>query len=103
MLLQGVFGVDGTSGLQLGAAPFQSTSVGAFESLSSKEIVPPWAIVKGATSLNPTFASGLPLGFQHGQLGVLQFWATSSFASDGAAASAGSTTTAAPASPARAT
>jgi len=41
VLLQAVFGVDGTAGMQLGAVPFQITLVGAWESLSSKEIVPP--------------------------------------------------------------
>src|ERR1700722_4281775 len=64
--------------------------------LSAKVIEPPLAIVTfDAGWLDPGIA-------QHGQSGSTQFSLTSSFASDGLAASAGSTTTAAPNSAARA-
>jgi hypothetical protein len=87
-------GATGTAGSHVGAVPAQAMFAAVL--LSTKVTEPPLAIV--------TFAAGWldPEVAQHGQSGSTQFSLTSSFASDGLAASAGSTATVAPSSAARA-
>src|ERR1022692_2114064 len=83
---------------QAGTEPVHET-VAAVVALSANLTSPPGAIV---TLLAGAAYSPDPLVAQHGQLSSTQFSLTSSFASDGAAARAGSTATAAPSSAARA-
>src|SRR3984957_15490108 len=83
---------------QTGAEPVHET-VAAVVALSANLTSPPAAIV---TLLAGSGFDPEPGTAQQGQSGRTQFSLTSSFASDGAAASAGSTTTAAPISAATA-
>ena len=84
--------------VQVGAEPIQTTAAGVFASWSVNMTSPPAAIV--IFSEGSGFAPEPDV--QHGHSASTQFWLTSSFASDGLAASAGSTATAAPNSAARA-
>src|ERR1022692_147744 len=84
--------------VQAGAEPIQTTAAGVLASWSVNMTPPPAAIV--IFSEGSGFAPEPDV--QHGHSASTQFWLTSSFASDGLAARAGSTATAAPNNAARA-